>query len=204
MCPFSPLTNHHHRHHISARTCPVTARRFGYTLRERIFYALAWSPKATVQAALSGGQRRRPWTPRHARLPACPPSAARWRWRCSALPAPVALDLFIPSVVPLPRRPAAAPLALIQKYKSNEPNYDEWLKWGDEILVRLGRAAGEALPSPTHRSPGAGSRGGAWRTPFLNLRGCFQHCRALTARLPCATIALRHHRVPLCIPGDPR
>lgn len=26
---------------------------FGYTTRERIFYALAWTPKATVQAALS-------------------------------------------------------------------------------------------------------------------------------------------------------
>ncbi|KAL4424127.1 hypothetical protein ABPG75_001428 [Micractinium tetrahymenae] len=55
---------------------------FGYTLRERIFYALAWTPKATVQAALS-----------------------------------------------------AAPLALIQKYKTDAPNYDEWVKWGDEILV---------------------------------------------------------------------
>lgn len=28
---------------------------FGYTWREKLFYALAWTPKATVQAALSGG-----------------------------------------------------------------------------------------------------------------------------------------------------
>jgi Kef-type K+ transport system membrane component KefB len=28
---------------------------FGYTWRERLFYAVAWTPKATVQAALSGG-----------------------------------------------------------------------------------------------------------------------------------------------------
>ncbi len=27
---------------------------FGYTAREKLFYALAWTPKATVQAALSG------------------------------------------------------------------------------------------------------------------------------------------------------
>jgi hypothetical protein len=28
---------------------------FGYTWREKLFYAVAWTPKATVQAALSGG-----------------------------------------------------------------------------------------------------------------------------------------------------
>ncbi|KDD76338.1 hypothetical protein H632_c262p0 [Helicosporidium sp. ATCC 50920] len=55
---------------------------FGYTTRERIFYALAWSPKATVQAALS-----------------------------------------------------ATPLTMIQMYKSNEPDYDQWLLWGNEILT---------------------------------------------------------------------
>ena len=27
---------------------------FGYNWREKLFYALAWTPKATVQAALSG------------------------------------------------------------------------------------------------------------------------------------------------------
>ena len=27
---------------------------FGYTWQEKLFYALAWTPKATVQAALSG------------------------------------------------------------------------------------------------------------------------------------------------------
>ena len=31
---------------------------FGYTVRERLFYALAWTPKATVQAALSGAAGR--------------------------------------------------------------------------------------------------------------------------------------------------
>lgn len=29
---------------------------FGYTWREKLFFALAWTPKATVQAALSGGR----------------------------------------------------------------------------------------------------------------------------------------------------
>lgn len=27
---------------------------FGYTTHEKLFYAIAWTPKATVQAALSG------------------------------------------------------------------------------------------------------------------------------------------------------
>jgi hypothetical protein len=27
---------------------------FGYTVKEKLFYAVAWTPKATVQAALSG------------------------------------------------------------------------------------------------------------------------------------------------------
>lgn len=35
---------------------------FGYTAREKLFYALAWTPKATVQAALSGAAgARRGW-----------------------------------------------------------------------------------------------------------------------------------------------
>lgn len=29
---------------------------FGYTIREKVFYSIAWTPKATVQAALSGGR----------------------------------------------------------------------------------------------------------------------------------------------------
>ena len=31
---------------------------------------------------------------------------------------------------------AAAPLALIKEYKAGASDYDEWVKWGDEILVR--------------------------------------------------------------------
>ncbi|PSC74772.1 mitochondrial sodium hydrogen exchanger 9B2-like [Micractinium conductrix] len=55
---------------------------FGYSWKEKIFYAVSWTPKATVQAALS-----------------------------------------------------AAPLALIKEYKAGASDYDEWVKWGDEILV---------------------------------------------------------------------
>ena len=53
-----------------------------YNVKEKIFFAIAWTPKATVQAALS-----------------------------------------------------AAPLALIQKYKSGSPDYDEWVAWGNDILT---------------------------------------------------------------------
>lgn len=30
---------------------------------------------------------------------------------------------------------AATPLTMIQMYKSNEPDYDQWLLWGNEILT---------------------------------------------------------------------
>lgn len=30
---------------------------------------------------------------------------------------------------------AAAPLALIEQYKTEEPNYAEWVQWGNEILT---------------------------------------------------------------------
>ncbi len=55
---------------------------FGYSRKEKAFFALAWSPKATVQAALS-----------------------------------------------------AAPLALIESLKAGAPDYDEWVAWGNDILV---------------------------------------------------------------------
>ena len=53
-----------------------------YNVKEKIFFSVAWTPKATVQAALS-----------------------------------------------------AAPLTLIQKYKSGSPDYDEWIAWGNDILT---------------------------------------------------------------------
>jgi NhaP-type Na+/H+ or K+/H+ antiporter len=53
-----------------------------YNVKEKIFFSVAWTPKATVQAALS-----------------------------------------------------AAPLTLIQKYKSGSPNYNEWIAWGNDILT---------------------------------------------------------------------
>lgn len=31
--------------------------------------------------------------------------------------------------------PAGAPLALINKYKVDDPDYAQWQQWGDEILV---------------------------------------------------------------------
>ncbi len=55
---------------------------FDYTKREKLFYSIAWTPKATVQAALS-----------------------------------------------------AAPLTLIQDYKVGDPDYDQWVTWGNDILT---------------------------------------------------------------------
>ena len=53
-----------------------------YTWKERLFYATAWSPKATVQASLS-----------------------------------------------------AVPLAMIQEYKVDDPNYESWVFWGEAVLT---------------------------------------------------------------------
>ena len=39
---------------LRALTTFLVMGRFGYTWREKLFYAVAWTPKATVQAALSG------------------------------------------------------------------------------------------------------------------------------------------------------
>lgn len=55
---------------------------FQYSRKEKLFYAIAWTPKATVQAALS-----------------------------------------------------AAPLTLITTLKQGDPDYDQWLTWGNEILT---------------------------------------------------------------------
>jgi Kef-type K+ transport system membrane component KefB len=60
---------------------------FGYTWREKLFYAVAWTPKATVQAALSGaaGQGRRfgcgrPGAPVAGAWSHCPQCALLGRW----------------------------------------------------------------------------------------------------------------------------
>lgn len=55
---------------------------FTYTIKEKLFYCIAWTPKATVQAALS-----------------------------------------------------AAPLMLIKQYKVGDPNYEQWVRWGNQILT---------------------------------------------------------------------
>jgi hypothetical protein len=55
---------------------------FRYSRKEKLFYAIAWTPKATVQAALS-----------------------------------------------------AAPLTLITTLKQGDPDYAQWITWGNEILT---------------------------------------------------------------------
>lgn len=55
---------------------------FGYSRKEKLFYAIAWTPKATVQAALS-----------------------------------------------------AAPLTLITNLKQGDPDYEQWVTWGNDILT---------------------------------------------------------------------
>jgi NhaP-type Na+/H+ or K+/H+ antiporter len=63
-------------------TTYISMSGFEYSWKEKVFYGLAWTPKATVQAALS-----------------------------------------------------AAPLTLIKEYKVGAPDYDEWVKWGNDILT---------------------------------------------------------------------
>lgn len=53
-----------------------------YVWKERLFYAIAWTPKATVQASLS-----------------------------------------------------AVPLSLITAYMPADPNYAQWLQWGQDMLA---------------------------------------------------------------------
>lgn len=53
-----------------------------YTWKEQLFYAVAWTPKATVQASLS-----------------------------------------------------AVPLSLINRTMVNDPNYEQWVQWGSDLLA---------------------------------------------------------------------
>jgi NhaP-type Na+/H+ or K+/H+ antiporter len=53
-----------------------------YNWKERLFYALAWTPKATVQASLS-----------------------------------------------------AVPLALIKSNMADSPDYEQWVRWGEDCLA---------------------------------------------------------------------
>ena len=82
-----------------------------YTVKEQLFFAVAWTPKATLQAALSGivGGRRE-------LLPLFPashaPNALIYAVLCSA---------------------AAVPLTMIEKVYKGQPDYDEWYKWGQEV-----------------------------------------------------------------------
>ncbi len=39
------------------------------------------------------------------------------------------------TLVQLPPCTAAAPLTLIETYKTTAPNYAEWVQWGEEILT---------------------------------------------------------------------
>ena len=45
---------------------------------------------------------------------------------------------------------AAAPLALINEYKTQADNYAEWQKWGEEILVRVFGGLSCAACWPAH------------------------------------------------------
>lgn len=134
-------------------------RPFFLSPQEKLFYSLAWTPKATVQAALSGALLGcASACPRRSR------SAARAR-RAGSAPAGCSLRLCwaLPSH---PRRPAAspiaaaaappaagAPLALIKDLKCDDPTTQEcidYTKWGNDILASLHFSLSlfQLLPAP--------------------------------------------------------
>lgn len=92
----------------------------GYNVKEKLFYAFAWTPKATVQAALSGKSRAMAGRGAQSPVP------------CSCcVPASWCLDLRTINN----RLAAATPLAMIQASKKGSPDYATWEAWGYDILT---------------------------------------------------------------------
>jgi hypothetical protein len=103
-----------------------------YNWKERLFYALAWTPKATVQ--VGGGRPGR----RRARL-------ARGRQRCgaqsnrcrpSARPRAHIHHHHTHTHVHLHQASlSAVPLSLITRVMVDSPDYAQWVQWGEDMLA---------------------------------------------------------------------